>query len=144
MCLCYLARVPHTLLSSLYALYIMCGFISAVEVFAKVAFTPFYEPRVGDFLSKTSWLRFSLMLIGPRSYPGRGALGVAPRAWRPGRGAPGVAPGRVPRVWAPGVGPGHGPRAWGPGRATDRMALLKVLFPVSANVLLRHDFLSPP
>ena len=36
------------------------------------------------------------------------------------------------------------PRAWGPGRATDRMALLKVLFPVSANVLLRHDFLSPP
>ena len=130
MCLCYLARVPHTLLSSLYALYIMCGFISAVEVFAKVAFTPFYEPRVGDFLSKTSWLRFSLMLIGPRSYPGRGA--------------PGVGPGRVPRVWAPGVGPGRGPRAWGPGRATDRMALLKVLFPVSANVLLRHDFLSPP
>ena len=97
MCLCYLARVPHTLLSSLYALYIMCGFISAVEVFAKVAFTPFYEPRVGDFLSKTSWLRFSLMLIGPRSYPGRGA--------------PGVGPGRVPRVWAPGVGPGCGPRS---------------------------------
>ena len=117
MCLCYLARVPHTLLSSLYALYIMCGFISAVEVFAKVAFTPFYEPRVGDFLSKTSWLRFSLMLIGPRSCPGH---------------------------VAPGVGPGCGLRAWGPGRATDRMALLKVLFPVSANVLLRHDFLSPP
>ena len=65
-CLCYLARVPYTLLSSLYALYIMHGFISAVEIFVKVAFTPFYEPRAGDFHSKISLLRFSLMLIWPQ------------------------------------------------------------------------------
>ena len=56
-CLCYLARVPYTLLSSLYALYIMHGFISAAGVFAKVASTPSYGPRSGYFRSKAPWLR---------------------------------------------------------------------------------------